>query len=295
MGPELSDFLQTRRARLTPAEVGLPERGPRRVTGLRREEVAQLAGVSTDYYVRLEQGRPVHVSDQVLNAIARALRFSAAETAHLYALARPPRGDDVKPRLPVRRSLQIMLDAMDAPALICDYTTRLLATNTLGRAVFGAEDADHERAWYFFLDPGSREFFPDWDADALTMVSELRVQAGRRPDDRRLATLIGELSIRSPEFRELWARHPVRDKTNGTKVINHPLVGRLELNYDRMILADDNDAALYVYTPEPGSESVQRLALLASWHTAPPTSETASGEAPASDEPRSTAATDPLG
>lgn len=261
---ELRDFLQSRRARLTPAEVGLPERGRRRVAGLRREEVAQLAGVSTDYYVRLEQGRGSGVSDQVLDAVGRALRLTPAEVDHLRMLARPQTVARRRPTRRLRPSLQVMLDSMDSPAMITDVTTRVLATNALGRAVFRTEGQDRERAWYFFLDPASHDFFPNWDEDALTMVSELRVRAAERPDDARLTALVGELSIKSPTFRELWARHPVREKTSGLKAVEHPVVGRLELSYDRMLLPDV-DALLYVYTAEPASETAERIALLASW------------------------------
>ncbi|MEU3979399.1 helix-turn-helix transcriptional regulator [Streptomyces sp. NPDC026672] len=273
MNTELRDFLQSRRARLTPGEVGLPERGRRRVAGLRREEVAQLAGVSTDYYVRLEQGRGPHVSDQVLDAVGRALRLEPTELAHLYALARPPRRRAAPrgPR-PVRRSLRLMLDGMAGPALISDYTTTVLAANELARAVFGFDDRSRDRARHFFLAPAARDFYPNWAEDAHTLVAELRLQTGRRPDDPRLTALVGELSIKSDEFRELWAKHPVRQKTAGRKTLLHPDVGLLELSYDRMTLADDNDAQLYVYTVEPGSESAERLALLASWHATAPES-----------------------
>lgn len=269
MGSDLSDFLRSRRARLTPADAGLPTRGRRRVAGLRREEVAQLAGVSTDYYVRLEQGRGVNASSQVLDAVARALQLTPAEVDHLYALARPNDRHVGTTSASVRRSLQVMLDSMDSPALIADFSTAVLATNALGRAVFLFEGQERERAWYFFLDPESRSLFPNWEEDALTMVSELRVRAAQRPDNARLTALIGELCIKSFEFSELWARHPVREKSSGLKVLDHPLVGRLELAYDRMSLPDI-DAAVYAYTADPGSETADRLALLASWAATEP-------------------------
>jgi len=266
---ELRDFLQSRRARLTPADVGLPDRGRRRVAGLRREEVAQLAGVSTDYYVRLEQGRGAHVSDQVLDAVARALRLDATERARLYTLARPvPRKPAARPT--VRDSLWRMLDGMpDNPAMIVDYTTMVLAANEPARLVFdvGEEGRKRDRARNFFLDPAAREFFPDWSQDAIGLVAELRIQVARRPDDPRLTALVGELSIKSDEFRALWAKHPVKDKTSGTKTVHHPLVGRMSFAYDRMVLADDDGANLYVFSAEPGSDSAERLALLASWES----------------------------
>ncbi|NMO56668.1 helix-turn-helix domain-containing protein [Actinoplanes sp. TBRC 11911] len=272
MNRELGDFLRSRRARLTPAEVGLPERGPRRVAGLRREEVAQLAGLSTDYYVRLEQGRGPHVSDQVLTALGRALRLDQDELAHLRALVLPEpatvrRTHPAGPR-PVRASLRRMLDDMAGAAIITDYTMTVWAENALARAVFQITDdpRTRDRARRFFLDePRSREFYPDWARDAESMVADLRVQVGKRPGDPHLTELIGELSIRSARFRELWASHPVRDKTHGPKVLNHPLVGRLDLAFDRMTLTDDVDSAMYVFTAEPGSPTSDRLALLASW------------------------------
>src|ERR1700754_3670438 len=202
MNAQLSDFLRSRRARLRPGEVGLPERGRRRVPGLRREEVAQLAGVSTDYYVRLEQGHGAHVSDQVLDAVGRALRVTAAEMAHLHALARPARGGGGRRSgpdrpLPVRDSLRRMLDGMEGPAIITDYTMSVQAENALARAAFLITDdpRSRDRARRFFLDPGMRELYPDWPDDAESMVAELRVQVGKRPADPRLTALIGELSI----------------------------------------------------------------------------------------------------
>jgi hypothetical protein len=164
-----------------------------------------------------------------------------------------------------------MLDGMPGnPAIIVDYTTTVFAANALARSVFGIgnDERTRDRARHFFLDPGSREFFPQWPQDALGLTAELRVQAVRRPDDPRLTSLIGELSIKSDEFRALWARHPVKDKTHGQKTIDHPLAGRMVLSYDRMALADDEDASLYVYTAEPGSDTADRLALLASWGAA---------------------------
>jgi transcriptional regulator with XRE-family HTH domain len=277
MSTELGEFLRSRRARLSPDGLGLPQYGRRRVPGLRREEVAQLAGVSADYYMRLEQGRNPHVSDQVLDAIARALRLTETERAHLYALARPNHRQPASPHAPVRRSLQAVLDGMGSnPAIIVDYTTTILAANALAQTVFsiGPGGRGRDRARNFFLEPAARDFFPRWEEDAVSLVAELRVQAAKRPDDPRLTALIGELSIKSAEFRALWAKHPVKDKTHGEKVINHPLAGELVLAYDRMTLPGTEDAFLYAYTAEPGSPTAERLALLASWGTdAPSTGE----------------------
>jgi len=267
MNPALSDFLRSRRARLSPRGVGLPSSGRRRVPGLRREEVAQLAGVSTDYYIRLEQGRGRQVSDAVLDAVSRALRLTPSEHAYLHDLARPHRASDRR-RSPIRPGVRQLLDGMrDVPAIIVDYRMVIVTANALGAAMFGLDDdpRSRDRARKFFLDPDSRAFFPDWTADAQTVAAELRVQVARHPDDQWLTVLIGELCIKSPEFRALWADHEVREKVNGFKRVNHPVVGELELNYERLSLAGDDEQTLIAYTAETGSPTSERLAVLASW------------------------------
>jgi transcriptional regulator with XRE-family HTH domain len=268
MNAELSDFLRTRRAKLNPEDVGISRRGAtrRRVPGLRREEVAELAGVSTDYYIRLEQGRARQVSDSVLDAVARTLRLQPAEHAYLYDLMRPRAASE--PIKPVRDGLRLLLDGMrDVPAMVVDYRMVILSTNRLGAAVFGVTDdpRTRDRGRLFFLDPQAREFFPDWAADADSMVAELRLQAARHPDDPWLTRLIGELAIKSTEFRTRWADHDVREKTSGIKRLRHPVVGDLELRYERLNPADDPDHRLLAYTAEPGSASAERLSVLASW------------------------------
>ncbi|WP_203980524.1 helix-turn-helix domain-containing protein [Planotetraspora silvatica] len=270
MNAQLSDFLRSRRARLSPQDVGLAGYGRRRVPGLRREEVAQLAGVSTDYYIRLEQGRGRQVSDAVLDAVSRALRLDPTEHAYLHDLARPHRATG-RGRQPIRRSVRHLLESMrDTPAIVVDHRMVIVTANALGVAVFGLTDdlRSRDRARQFFLDPKSRAFFPDWAADAESVAAELRLQAARRPDDQRLTALIGELCIKSAEFRTLWADHKVREKTQGRKRINHPTVGELVFTFERLALADDDEQTLIVYTVEPGSPTAERLAVLASWTAA---------------------------
>ncbi|WP_432840735.1 helix-turn-helix transcriptional regulator [Dactylosporangium sp. CA-092794] len=265
----LSDFLRSRRARLTPADVGLTGAGlgHRRVPGLRREEVAALAGVSTDYYVRLEQGRGAHVSDAVLDAVGRALRLDATERAYLTDLARPKRPVRRAFRAP-RPAVRRLVDAIPgAPAILTDHRMVIVAANQLGAALFGltGDPATRDRARVFFLDPRARELYRDWAADAETVTASLRLLVARYPDDPWLTTLIGELSIKSPQFRTLWGRHRVKHKTHGAKRLRHPIAGDLDLTYERLSIAGDGDHALIVYQAEPGSPTAERLALLASW------------------------------
>ncbi|GGS60550.1 MULTISPECIES: helix-turn-helix transcriptional regulator [Streptomyces] len=271
---ELSEFLRTRRARLQPQDVGLPEFGrARRVPGLRREELAQLAGVSVAYYTRLEQGNGRNVSAEVLDAIARALRLTDAEHAHLNHLARPARHK--KKRRPakvqrVRTGLLYLLDSMEGiPAYVAGARSDILAWNPMAAAVFGdwAALPAAERNWarLVFLSPAYRDLFLNWDSKASDMVSYLRLYAGCHPDDPQLSALVGELSLKSEEFRRLWATHNVKEKGHGIKLIRHPLVGDLTLSYETLNLPDDEDQQLVTYHAEPGSESAQALRLLASW------------------------------
>ncbi|PVC84585.1 helix-turn-helix transcriptional regulator [Streptomyces sp. CS014] len=271
---ELSEFLRTRRAKLQPQDVGLPEFGrARRVPGLRREELAQLAGVSVAYYTRLEQGNGRNVSAEVLDAIARALRLTDAERAHLNHLARPARHK--KKRRPakvqrVRTGLLYLLDSMEGiPAYVAGARSDILAWNPMAAAVFGdwAALPAAERNWarLVFLSPAYRDLFLNWDSKASDMVSYLRLYAGCHPDDPQLSALVGELSLKSEEFRRLWATHNVKEKGHGIKLIRHPLVGDLTLSYETLNLPDDQDQQLVTYHAEPGSESAQALRLLASW------------------------------
>ncbi|WP_432134695.1 MULTISPECIES: helix-turn-helix domain-containing protein [unclassified Streptomyces] len=272
---ELSEFLRTRRARLKPEDVGLPVFGRhRRVPGLRREELAQLAGVSVAYYTRLEQGNGRNVSAEVLDAIARALRLTDAEHAHLTHLAKPKqhkkRAAARGPQL--RVSLRHLLDTMDSvPAYIIGPRGDILAWNRMAAALFGdwGELPAAERNWarLVFLRPEYRELFVEWEQKAIDIVCLLRMNAGYCPDDPRLAALIGELSVKSEEFRRLWATHDVKEQTHGTKRLRHPLVGELTLHFEGLRLADDGERSMIVYHAEPGTPSAEALRLLASWGT----------------------------
>jgi transcriptional regulator with XRE-family HTH domain len=245
------------------------------VPGLRREEVAQLAGVSTDYYTRLEKGNLASASDSVLEAIARALQLDDAERAHLLDLARTARGGAPptrrRPRAQqVRPSVQHLLDAMTgAVAFVRNGRLDIVATNALGRAFYapilksGSEPSNLAR--YCFLDPSSQDFYPDWEDAADTTVALLRTEAGRDPHNRALTELVGELATCSDAFRTRWAAHDVRLHHTGNKRFEHPVVGSLSVGFDAMDLPADPGLVLTVYTAEPGSPSAERLALLASW------------------------------
>ncbi|WP_406450884.1 helix-turn-helix transcriptional regulator [Streptomyces sp. NBC_00876] len=274
MDGDLGDFLRSRRARIQPEDVGLNSYGRRRVPGLRREEVAQLAGVSVDYYIRLEQGRGPSVSDAVLDAIARVLRLDATEHAYLRKVARPSaRTAEPSTVQRVRPGLRLLLDTLDrAPAFILGRRMDVLAWNALGDAVVGFSRmpaAERNMPRQTFLEPAARELYPDWAAVAAETVAYLRLDAGLHPDDKQLATLVGELSMKSEDFRRLWADHQVKAKTYGVKRIGHPVVGALTLPYETLALPGDVGQSLVVYTPEPGSETAERIALLASWAAAP--------------------------
>jgi transcriptional regulator with XRE-family HTH domain len=267
---ELGEFLRSRRARLRPEAVGLPDSGRRRVPGLRREELAQLSGVSADYYIRLEQGRGGHPSEGVLDAIATALNLDEAERAHLFDLARParPRRRASRPER-IRAELQVLLDALErVPAFVLGRHMDVLGWNRLAAALivdFGAlAPRERNTARLVFLDEGVRSAYPDWEEAARETVAHLRLLAGRHPDDPVLAELIGELSMHSGDFRRWWARHDVREKTHGTKHMQHPLVGPLTLHYETLALRGDQDQILVTYVAAPGSESETALRLLGS-------------------------------
>ncbi|MGW2054229.1 helix-turn-helix transcriptional regulator [Streptomyces sp. NPDC001840] len=273
---ELREFLRSRRARITPEAVGLsPQPGTRRVPGLRREEVAQLAGVSVDYYVRLERGRGANVSEAVLDAVARALLLDDTERAHLYALARPARSRR-RPLPPqrVRAGLYRILDTLgDTPALILGRRTDVLAANRLARAFYTDFDAlphrERNMARFIFLDEAARELYTDWEHSARGTVAALHLYAGAHPHDPQLAELIGELSVRDTDFRRWWADHDVLERTYGAKRYRHPLVGELTLDYEAFHPTGDPDQILGVHTAEPGSPSEHALRLLANWTAGP--------------------------
>jgi transcriptional regulator with XRE-family HTH domain len=271
---ELAEFLRSRRARISPETTGIPlYGGRRRVRGLRREEVAQLAGVSVDYYVRLEQGRTANVSAAVLDAVARALRLDAEESEHLRTLTRPARGPRrAAPAQRVRPQMRHLLDAMsDVAGYLVGRRTDVLACNRLGAALIADFAALPERqrnfARFLFGDEaGARALFLDWPAKARDLVAFLHIDAGRHPDDPALAELVGELSLRSELFRRLWADHPVRDKGHTTARLHHPVVGNLELAYEALRVPDDPEQLLVTYSAPPDSDAAAALRLLASWH-----------------------------
>ncbi|MEQ4720766.1 helix-turn-helix transcriptional regulator [Nonomuraea sp. B19D2] len=277
---EIRDFLASRRAKITPEQVGLPAGGRRRVPGLRREEVAVLAGVSTEWYTRLEKGHITGVSDDVLEAVARALQLNEEERIYLFDLARAARPARRAPsrrkEIEIPRPVQWLLDSMTmSAAFVRNGRLDIVAINPLGRALFAPMfDSDttdqHGRAnfaRFFFLDPGSHHFFVDWEDGADVTVALLRAEAGREPHDRALRELVGELSTLSREFRTRWAAHDVRIGHEGSKQLHHPAVGRLELTYLSLDLPASHRTAhnMTVYTAEPGTTAEDRLKLLASW------------------------------
>lgn len=269
---EVRDFLRTRRERVTPQQVGLPDfGGARRVKGLRREELALIAGMSVDYYIRLERGNLTGVSESVLESLSRALRLDDAEHAHLFDLARVQNASASTRRKPptskVRPNVQRMLDGMTMPAWVRNGRSDFLAGNALARALYSPLFLDPagtpNTARFAFLDPRGQEFWRDWDVVASDMVAVLRAEAARQPYDKGLTDLIGELSTRSEAFRQRWAAHGVMRHLNGEKRVHHPEVGDLDLTYETMELATDTGLTLIAYGTEPGSPSEERLQLLA--------------------------------
>lgn len=282
---EVREFLMSRRAKVTPEAAGLPAGANRRVAGLRRTEVAILAGVSVEYYAKLERGAIAGASASVLDAVSRALQLDETERAHLLDLARTADGIPTsgrsrrratRPAAP-RPSLEWALAAMTgAVAFVRDTQQNLLATNDLGRAFYSPVIGDGGRvpnlARFQFLDPASRDFYPDWDLFAAMCVDIMRAEAGRDPHDKGLQDLVGELSTRSETFRRLWAAHNVRQHGAGTKRFHHPVVGELTLAYEELAITAEPGQVLMVYSAEPGSPSAERLALLASWAAKHPSS-----------------------
>jgi len=272
---ELREFLRSRRARLTPDDVGLPWRsGSRRVAGLRREELALLAGVSVDYYNRLEQGRARNVSDQVLGAVADALRLDDLERHHLFDLVKPSSKARRPPAKPVRarQALRTMIDALDpTPAVLHGPRLEVVAINRMGKVLIDDFDAvppaERNMARWMFLNPKARSVYPDWAVIAEQMVAILRVAGGQDPDDPLLAALVGELSTRSPEFARYWAAYRVFQHTHGTKRFHHDAVGVMTINYESLVPPTDPGTSLIVYTADTGSPSEEKLKILSSWAT----------------------------
>ncbi|MDM4763682.1 helix-turn-helix transcriptional regulator [Galbitalea sp. SE-J8] len=274
---QVREFLGSRRARISPADAGLPAYGGnRRVSGLRREEVAMLAGVSVDYYTRLERGNLSGASESVLDAIATTLGLDEAERDHLFDLARqagPARRRPVKPATAVRPAVQQVLDAIgDAPAAVRNHRHDIIATNRLGAALYSPVFADGRRpantTRFIYLDPAAREFWRDYDRIANDAAAMLRLEAGRNPHDRALIELIGELSTQSELFRQRWAAHDVQFHRHGLKRFHHPVVGDLDLDYESMELPSEPGLVLNVYTAAAGTPTADALAVLASWAAA---------------------------
>ncbi|GAA3762348.1 helix-turn-helix transcriptional regulator [Salinactinospora qingdaonensis] len=272
---EVREFLSSRRARITPDQAGLPAYGGnRRVKGLRREEVAMLAGVSIDYYVRMERGNLSGASESVLDALARALQLDEAERDHLFDLARAAGADRRRPRhappTSVRPGVQQVLDAIgDAPAWVRNGRHDIVAMNRLARALYSPVLADPRRpantTRFVYLDPAAREFFVDWERIATDAAAMLRLEAGRNPHDPDLIALVGELSTQSEVFRQRWAAHDVRFHRNGQKRLRHPVVGQLDLSFESMELPSEPGLALNVYTAPADSPAADGLKMLASW------------------------------
>ncbi|MER7986771.1 helix-turn-helix transcriptional regulator [Streptomyces noursei] len=287
----LGEYLRARRALVKPDDAGLPVSPRRRVAGLRREEVATLAGVSADYYVRLEQGRERNPSVQVVEALARALQLDDEATDHVHRLATPApacvrsrgrgraRSEEVSPVL-----LQLMTTWHRTPAVVLGRRLTVLAHNSLGRALFAGHTHSGDLVRLVFLDPDARAFYPDWERVAANTVSGLRTAAGADPDDPELIAMVGELSLKSAEFRRLWARHDVRQKTHETKRFGHPLVGELILAYESLTVNSAPGQQLVVYQAAPGSPSEEALALLGSLAADPPRHDPAPSGQPASGE-----------
>ncbi|MFC0842266.1 helix-turn-helix domain-containing protein [Streptomyces noboritoensis] len=270
---ETRAFLTSRRAGISPQEAGLPAHGTRRVPGLRRAEVAQLAGISTEYYARLERGDLSGVSDQVLDALARALRLSEHDRTHLESLARTAGTGHRRRRCPaaaatVRPSVQHLLDSMTGPAFVVNSCGDVLAANAVGRILYApmiesARGATPNHARFTFLDPRSHQFWGDWDSAADNLVALLHAQAGRDPYDKALTDLVADLSTHSQAFRTRWAGHDILQFHQGAKVIHHPDAGLLHLSYETLDLPGDG-LILFTYGAEPGSASEAALRILAS-------------------------------
>ncbi|MGW6456497.1 helix-turn-helix transcriptional regulator [Streptomyces sp. NPDC055078] len=277
---ELGEFLRSCRGRLNPADVGMPGTSRRRVPGLRREELAQLAGVSVDYYTRLEQGRSRTASPEILEALATALRLDGTERSHLFDLAdrRPtrPRRSRPAPAEQVSRAVHQLLSTLNAaycPAFVLGRRTDVVAANSLSRALIADFDAmpanERNQARFLFLDPASRELYADWETVAADTAAMLRMDAGRHPEDPLLGELVGELAVRSERFRAHWAERRVHERTEGTKGYHHPVAGDLTVTYQALALPGDADQTLFVYSTEPGSPSETALRFLATWSTEP--------------------------
>ena len=272
----LADFLRLARARLTPAEVGLPlnrNAAARRVPGLRREEVAHLAGVSVDYYARMEQGRVTQASDAVINALAQVLHLGEAERSYLFSLLSASTGGRTQQRRrthTVRESVRTIMASLNTqPAFVLGVGMDVLAMNDLAKSLmkdFTVETGlDRSLARWTFLDPAARTLYLDWNIIACDVAALLRHDARTHPNDRALNELIGELTVKSDEFRGWWGQHRVWECTFGLKRFEHPVVGRVDVNYETFPVPGEPDQQLLVYSTEPGSSSSDALRILSSW------------------------------
>jgi transcriptional regulator with XRE-family HTH domain len=265
---DVREFLISRRAHITPAQAGLPDLGgERRVPGLRREEVAQLAGVSVDYYTQLERGDLRGASDSVLNAIARALQLTDIERGHLFDLAAAPGRTAGRAPSAVRDSVQRVLDNLAVPAVVYNPQQDLVASNLMGRALFSPQfESDRPNmARFAFLDPRARDFYGDWALACSMTAAMLRLEAGRDPLNADLTALIGELSTLSPQFRQHWAERDVHEHRTGRKVYRHPEVGELDMTFDVFAMPGEPGLSISTFSAEAGTVSAERLAVLASW------------------------------
>jgi transcriptional regulator with XRE-family HTH domain len=277
----LADFLRARRAAADPGRLGIRDDAPRRVPGLRREELAALAGVSVDYYTRLEQGRPITPSESVLDALARALQLDPAERSYLHTVARRPAPEGRRPRTAprgaqkVRPGVHALLARLDdCPAFVLGRRTDILAANRMARALLADFDAmalrDRNAARWVMLDETARSLFADsWETVAAVFVGILRMDAARHPDDTRTAELVGELSMKSETFRRWWARHKVVRAGHDVKSLRHPVAGRLTLRTEALTFPDDPDQTLFVFLADPGSPSDEALRMLSAWADGP--------------------------
>lgn len=278
---ELGEFLRSRRDRLTPEIAGIRSYGRRRVPGLRREELAQLAGVSATYLTRLEQGQSQNASDAVIDALARALQLDSDERAHLFVLAhRTPaaRPREAEPEIAKSGAEQLLHAMGEIPAVLLGRFNDILAWNRAGHLLLAGHldpDAPARLAdppnhiMMLFLDPHTRDLYVDWETEAEVAVASMRYAAATYADDRHLAELVGELSLKSPEFASLWAGHSVRLCTSGTKRFRHPAVGELELDYEVLHLPEGNGQRILTHTAGPGSPSHAALSLLAAAQAVP--------------------------
>ncbi|RZT15257.1 helix-turn-helix protein [Kribbella sp. VKM Ac-2569] len=263
----LGEFLQTRRARVRPEDVGLRPGQDRRVSGLRREEVALLANVSVDYYIRLEQGRAGNPSTAVLTAVADALRMDPAERDHLRSLscAAPPA---IPPKSPVRPQLKAMIDAMqDLPAIVVDRLSNVLAWNAAALEVVADFEAHQNLARLYFLDPGSRDYYADWETVAQDAVAVLRRASAGYADDTELAALVDELRTASPEFERFWTSQDVQNRSHCPKILNHPVAGQLTFSLESLQLPGDDGQFVITYTPSDDSTRARLAAMLVRDHS----------------------------